>query len=194
MHILSTYVKSVQQLNNNKSGGPDLYLNELFKHGKYVLSSYLLLLFNKIFEKGYFPEAWTEGFVIPLHKKGNINDVNNYRGITLLSTLGKLFTRLLNNRLCEWSEKYSVYVEAQAGFRSKMGTVDNVFVLHGLVSHLINNGEKLYAALIDFSKAFDYVSRDNLWMKLVKLGIRGPIFNIYKINVHKCQVESKIYE
>ena len=48
--------------------------------------SYLLNLFNIIFDIGYFPEVWSEGYVIPLHKKGSINDENNYRGITLLST------------------------------------------------------------------------------------------------------------
>ena len=66
-------------------------------------------------------------------KKGNINDENNYRGITLLSTLGKLFTRILNYRLMNWTENYAVYVEAQAGFRANMGASDNIFVLHGLL-------------------------------------------------------------
>ena len=173
-------LKSIKHLNSDKSGGPDMYLNEFFIHGKNVLSSHLLKLFNKIFEIGYFPEAWSEGFVVPLHKKGSINEVNNYRGITLLSTLGKLFTRVLNNRLCEWAEMYSVYIESQAGFRSEMGTADNIFVLHGLVSHMINNNKQLHCAFIDFSKAFDYVTRDNLWMKLIKLGIRGKILQIIR--------------
>ena len=60
----------------------------------------------------------------------------NYRGITLFSTLGKLFTKILNSRLTDWAENYGVYVEAQAGFRSKMGTIDNIFVLHGLITHI----------------------------------------------------------
>ena len=77
----------------------------------------------------------------------------NYRGITLLSTLGKLFTRVINNRLSQWAEEYSVYIEAQAGFRSGMGTVDNIFVLHGLISHILNQGKHLYCAFVDFTKA-----------------------------------------
>ena len=72
-------------------------------------------LFNKIFESGIFPEEWSAGFIIPQLKRGNLNDVENYRGITLLSTLGELFTRLVNNRLSEWSETYFVLIEAQAG-------------------------------------------------------------------------------
>ena len=165
------------QLKNNKS---DLYLNEFFINGVDVLVTYILPLFNKIYELGYFPTNWAEGYVIPLHKKGGINDVNNYRGITLLSTLGKLFTRLLNNRLYDWAEKYGVYIEAQAGFRAKMSTVDNIFVLHGLINHMVNNGTKLFCAFIDFSKAFDYVCRDNLWFKMIKLGLRGKVLNIIR--------------
>ena len=129
---------------------------------------------------GYFPKSWSEGHIIPLHKKGNINCVENYRGITLLSCLGKLFTRLLNNRLSAWAEEYGIYVEAQTGFRTHLGTIDNIFVLHGLITHLINQGKMLYCAFIDFTKAFDYIVRDNLWYKLISLGVRGKILNLIK--------------
>ena len=61
-----------------------------------------------------------------------------------------------------------------------MSTVDNIFVLHSLITHFINRGKKLYCCFIDFTKAFDYVVQDNLWFKLVKLGLRGNILNIIK--------------
>lgn len=155
-------------------------LNEFFKYGVDILIHYLYKLFNVIFTMGYFPQKWTDGFIVPLHKKGNINEVENYRGITLLSTFGKLFSRVLNNRLNAWAEEHHVYLEAQAGFRKGMGTVDNIFVLHGLIKHFVNEGKRLYAAFIDFTKAFDYVVRDNLWLKLIKFGVRGPILNVIK--------------
>ena len=60
---------------------------------------------------------------------------------------------------------------------SNMGTVDNIFVLHGIISHMLNEGKRLYCAFIDFTKAFDYVVRDTFWMKLIKFGIRGNILN-----------------
>ena len=94
--------------------------------------------------------------------------------------MGKLFTRVLNNRLAEWAESYGVLIEAQAGFRPGMSTADNIFVLHGLISHVLNNGHKLYCAFIDVTKAFDYIVRENLWYKLVKLGVRGKILDILK--------------
>ncbi|MES9884415.1 MAG: reverse transcriptase family protein, partial [Sedimenticola sp.] len=171
---------SIMQLKNSKSGGPDMVLNEFLIHGKAVLLPFLSALFNAALNKGYFPDAWGEGHIVPIHKKGNINLVNNYRGITLLSTIGKLFTRILNNRLTNWAEQYFVYVESQAGFRKNMGTVDQIFVLHGLISHIINKGSKLFCAFVDFSKAFDYIVRENMWYKLIKLGIRGKLFNVIK--------------
>ena len=171
---------AIGQLRTNKSAGPDKLLNEFFINGKDILCKTLFILFNKLFGMGYFPKEWTEGFIIPLHKKGSINDVENYRGITLLSTLGKLLSRVINNRLSDWAEEYYILIEAQAGFRPGMGTVDNIFVLHGLITHHLNHGKKLFCAFVDFTKAFDYVVRDNLWFKLIHLGLRGNILNIIK--------------
>ncbi|MCG8046233.1 MAG: reverse transcriptase family protein, partial [Candidatus Thiodiazotropha endolucinida] len=133
-----------------------------------------------LYEMGYFPESWTEGHIIPIFKKGDRNDVSNYRGITLLSIVGKLFTRILNNRLIDWAEEYNIYVEAQAGFRKNMGTTDNIFILNNLITHCINSNERLYCAFVDFTKAFDFVVRDILWFKLLKLGIRGKMLDIIK--------------
>ena len=123
---------AIGQLSNGKSGGPDKLLNEFFIHGKEILLSTLHILFNAVLDKGYFPKEWTLGEIIPLHKKGDKANVQNYRGITLQSTLSKLFTRILNNRLTSWAEEYGIYIEAQAGFRQRMSTVDNVFVLNSL--------------------------------------------------------------
>lgn len=171
---------AIKQTRNGASAGPDLFLNEFLKHGSEVLLLYIYDLFNKVFEMGYFPEKWSEGYIIPIFKKGDKNDVANYRGITLLSTVGKLFTRILNNRLNCWAEKYNVYVEAQAGFRKHMGTTDNIFVLNSLITHYLNNNENLYCAFIDFTKAFDYVVRDILWYKLLKIGVRGKMLDVIK--------------
>ena len=122
---------------------------------------YLQGLFNLLFDMGHLSDIWSEVYIVPIHKKGSLNNVENYRGITLLGVLGKLFTRILNNRLTQWAEDYyiHVYIEAQARFRNHMmSTVDNIFVLHGLITHLFNEGKKLYCDFVDFSKAFDFVS------------------------------------
>lgn len=119
-------------------------------------------------------------FIIPILKKGDIDEPANYRGITLLSTLGKLFTRILNNRLNEWAERYRIYIEAQAGLRKNMGTVDNIFILNSLITHLLNQNKQLYCVFVDFTKAFHFVVRDILWYKLLNFGVRGRMLDIIR--------------
>ena len=141
---------------------------------------YIHKLFNYIFDSGIFPSVWSDGLLIPLYKKGSTSNPDNFRGITLLSTLGKLFTRLLNSRYDEWAESYRIYVEAQYGFRAGRGTVDCIYILHSAINNFIESGKALYTLFVDFSKAFDRVVYDNLWYKLIKLGIHGKIFDIVK--------------
>ena len=74
------------ELNNDRSGGSDFVSNEMFKYGFDIIGKYIVTLFNKIFNLGYFPPAWTEGYIVPLFKNGDQNNPGNYRGITILST------------------------------------------------------------------------------------------------------------
>ena len=94
--------------------------------------------------------------------------------------VGKLFTRILNNRLNKWAEEYNIYVEAQAGFRKSMGTTDYIFILNNLITHCLNKNERLFCAFVDFTKAFDFIVRDVLLFKLIKLGVRGKLLDIIK--------------
>lgn len=184
--------KACKQLSNGKSGGPDKFLNEFFKYGVNHFILCLNKLFNKIFDLGYFPETWANGYIIPLHKKGNINNHENYRGITLLSTLGKLYTRVINNRLSTWAEDYYVYIDAQAGFRTNMSTTDNVFILNAVITHMLNSNKKLFTCFVDYTKAFDLLVHENIWYKLIKLGLRGKILNIIKSFYFKLKSSVKL--
>ena len=103
-------MKAIDGLHHFKSIGPDRVLNEFIISGKNILCQYLCTLFSTSFISGHFPQSWVDGCIIPLHKKGSINNVNNYRGITLLSCLGKLFTTILNSRLSNWAENYHIYI------------------------------------------------------------------------------------
>ena len=90
-------------------------------------------------ETGYIPTDWTIGIIKVLYKnKGDINDVNNYRGITLLSCLGKLFTSVLNSRLYNYLTTENILGSEQAGFRPKHSTIDHIFALHILSNYYIN--------------------------------------------------------
>ena len=182
--------KACSQLTSGRSGGPDKILNEFLKHGFPYLCGYFNALFNKVLKLGYFPSQWTEGYIVPIFKKGDPNLPGNYRGITLLSTLGKLFTRIINNRLNSWAEDYFVYTESQAGFRKNMGTIDNIYVFNHILESVLKQKNKLYVCFVDFTKAFDLLLRGNIFYKLIKYGVRGNMMNT--IHSLYCNVKSSI--
>ena len=187
----SEVIKAIKQLKHGKSSGPDLLINEFFIYTCDILASKITTLFNVILMSGHFPKRWTEGVIIPIHKKGNKGAVGNYRGITLLSVFGKLFTRVLNNRLTFWAESYGILIEEKGGFREKWSTIDNIFVLHSLINLVTEKGGKVYTAFVDFRKAFDYVNRDCLWSKLITSGIRGNILNIIRSMYNEVKAKVK---
>ena len=74
-------------------------------------------LFNIMLDTGIILSGWSLGVIIPIHKKGDKANPDNYRGITLLSCFGKLFTSVLNNKLYKFLEQNELLSEVQAGFR-----------------------------------------------------------------------------
>ena len=93
-------IKTVKNLKNNKSPGIDSIINEHMKTTINVMAPIYVKLFNLIFDSGFVPDSWTLGNILPIYKnKGNINLAENYRPITLLSCLVKVFTAILNDRI-----------------------------------------------------------------------------------------------
>jgi hypothetical protein len=121
--------------------------------------------------------------------KGDANDPDNYRAITLISCSGKLFTSIINSRLTFLSNEFDIISRCQSGFRNGYPTTDNIFIMHALISLYFSFGKKLYCTFIDFRKAFDTVWRIGLWKKLQNYGIEGKcfriIYNMYD-NIKSC--------
>merc|ERR1711872_1002033 len=121
----------------------------------------------------------------PIYKqKGEKSDPNNYRGISIISCLGKLFTALINERLTKFADLNEIIGEEQAGFRTGYSTQDHIFTLHAIIetyqNHIYktNQNKKLYCAFIDYQKAFDLVDRSCLWAKLLACDIKGKIMKL----------------
>ena len=89
--------------------------------------------------------------------KGSSKDPKNYRAITLMSCLGKVFTGILNNRLASLSDEIGLLSSAQAGFRNAHSTADNIFILHSLINLYLSTKKKLFFTFIDFGRAFDTI-------------------------------------
>ena len=91
-------------------------------------------LFNLVLLTGIIPSAWCIGIIKPIFKnKGSPEDPNNYRGITILSCFGKLFTSILNNRIKGYIENFKILGSEQAGFRHNHSTADHLFTLYGII-------------------------------------------------------------
>ena len=117
--------------------GLDHVTSEMLKHVKHTLMPYLCKLFNAIFDQCTYPSSWTKSIIIPLHKKGCINDVNNYRGTSLIRILSKVFTSVISSRLQLWAESNEIIVEEQCGFRRGYSTVDNTFTPHTVIQQYL---------------------------------------------------------
>ena len=115
--------------------------------------------------------------VVTLYKnKGDRGDCNNYRGISLLSVVVKVFARVVLTRLQILAEQ--VYPESQCGFRANRSTVDMIFSLRQLQEKCREQRQPLFVAFIDLTKAFDLVSRDGLFKILPKIGCPPKLLSI----------------
>ena len=101
-------LKVVRTLKNNKSSGNDQILNEFLKYSPPKIIDTIVRLFNVILDTGIFPKQWSVGIIKPLYKNTGAKDnLNNYRGFTILSCLGKLFSIFLNSRLTRLGNNWS---------------------------------------------------------------------------------------
>ena len=145
--------KCITKLKNSKSPGCDNKINEYLKSTKEIFLPVYESLFNKIFDSGILPTSWLEGSITPIYKnKGDSSDPANYRPITILSCLGKVFTAVLNNRLTDFIDTHKLLNENQAGFRKEYSTSDHIFVLSSLIEIIESKKKHLFCAFVGLEK------------------------------------------
>ena len=133
-------------------------------------------LCSEVFEAERVPRDWTRGLIFPLFKGGDKLSTDNYRGICLLSIIGKLYASILNQRLLQWCEKRRKFGEEQAGFRPGRTTMDHAFVLSELVRSRKSSGLDSHICFLDIRKAYDTVSRESLWKRLLDIGVNSKMW------------------
>ena len=175
--------KVILKLKNEKAGGIDKIIPELIKAIDDSVIDVITLILNKIFDSGDFPEEWALGIIVILFKDGTKSDLNNYRGITLLSMLGKILVGVLHNRLWEVVDKFEILRENQAGFRHGYRTTDHIFTLSTVINHyVIKTKDHCFYALL--------ISRKHL-IKLTincfgKTSIAMELVEIFLISLNLC--------
>jgi len=170
--------EAMRTLKNGKAGCPtDGLVNELLKYGGMTLAGMLAPFMQLVLDCSTAPEQFLEGVIIYMHKKGDPKNTNNYRGITLLSVVGKLTNKVIANRLISAAEEHELLHEAQNAFRPGRSTDDHIFTLSQLVRGRKNRNQRTYAFFLDLQKAYDTVWRDGLLYVLWQKGIRGKLWH-----------------
>ena len=158
----------------------DMIPNEVLKN--LTMKEFLHKFFNLSLINKCMPSGWNLGIIKPI-PKGADKDPNiplNYRGITLLPCIYKVFSTIINQRIILHLEQNGLLADEQNGFRAKRSCTDHLYTCTTIVRDTLENNRPTYCAFIDLQKAFDRVNRDLLWYKLDKIGISGRMFNIIK--------------
>ena len=170
---------AIDNLENKSSSGHDGISNKLLKLLKFELSKSLTLIINQMITTGVFPDSLKVSKIIPLFKKGDSSLLSNYRPISLLPTISKIFERILYNQLYEYFDNH-LLAEQQYGFRSNHSTEYAAVKLVDHISKEMESGNTPAALYIDLSKAFDTLSFDILLYKLNHYGIKDNAFKLLK--------------
>ena len=171
-------MKAISQLKSNKSVGPDKISNEMLKCGRMILLPYLSKVFNACIKSESYPKSWAESSITPIYKSDNVDDPNNYRGISISSSIGKIFNSIMYSRLQKFLNENSIIDPCQIGFMKKARTSDHMFILKCLLDKYCAKSGKLYACFVDLRKAFDSVIHPGLRYKLKLLGVGNTFYNI----------------
>ncbi|VDP52534.1 unnamed protein product [Schistosoma curassoni] len=131
-----------------------------------------------IWDEEQVPTDWKEGLLVKIPKKGDLSKCDKYRGITLLSIPGKVFNRVLLNRMKDSVD--AQLRDQQAGFRKDRSCTDQIATLRIIVEQSIEWNSSLYINFIDYEKAFDRVDRITLWKLLQYYGVTENIVNIIR--------------
>nr|VZI43364.1 unnamed protein product [Spirometra erinaceieuropaei] len=167
---LQETIRAVQQLSSGKAPGSDAIPAEVYKHGGPQLMDHLTALFQEMWRQGEVPHDFKDANIVPLYKrKGNRQVCDNHRGISLLNIGGKIFARILLNRLNNHLEQ-GLLPESQCGFRRHRGTTDMIFAARQLQEKCREMRTHLYSTFVDLTKAFDTVNREGLWKIMQKFG------------------------
>jgi hypothetical protein len=142
---LEEVLENMKRLKNNKSEGVDFIKNEYIKNCPRSVIVLAVSLFSLVLKTGIVPTLWCIGLINPIYKqKGSSLDPKNYRGVTLLSCLGKLFISCVNTRLTMYVISRGIIGEEQAGFREGYSTFDHIFVFNELINLYLVDKKRLF--------------------------------------------------
>ena len=131
-------------------------------------------VFDIAWKGGKIPHEWREAIIVLIYKKGSRDECGNYRGIGLLSVVGKIYARVVCDRLRVLTD--AVLMDEQGGFRVRRGCVEQIFAVRQVIEKVIEK-DKVHGvcSICRSGKAYDSVSRSKLWVALKDYGVKGQL-------------------
>ncbi|CAI6372445.1 unnamed protein product [Macrosiphum euphorbiae] len=170
--LLSDIYDELSSLKSTTCPGPDSIPYTFFTNCKCVLSIPLLYLFNTSLKFGVFQDKWKISYIKPIPKGGDLTLVTNYRPISIISIIPKLFEIIVHKKIFPLFK--NIISDVQHGFMPGKSTTTNLLVLQNYILQAFRTGLQVDVIYTDFSKAFDKVDHCALRSKLFNLGIRNP--------------------
>ncbi|KAL8561120.1 hypothetical protein ACOMHN_033703 [Nucella lapillus] len=167
--------KAVKTSPKGKAAGDDGITTEAIHVCGETRIHWLTTIFQKAWEERKVPEDWQNAIVVPIWKKGGKKDCSTYRGISLLSHVGKMYAKILEQRTRAKTEQ--LLSDAQFGFRKGRGCTHAIFALRQLCERAIEYDQDLHLVFADQEKALDRVNRDKPWKVLEHYDVKGQLLD-----------------
>lgn len=188
-------------LDPNKATGPDGIGNRLLKESAVPIASPMSHLFNFCLSLGHFPDCWKVANVIPVYKKNDPLLCTNYRPISLLPCISKVFEKLLFNHIFSFLKTHNLISKRQSGFTPGDSAVNQLIAICNNLYKCIDSGDEMIGVFLDLTKAFDKVWHAGLLYKMQCIGISGKRLEILKsylterkqrvvLNGHKSEIKT----
>lgn len=174
-----TVILTIKNLNETRSVGSDGIPMKFIKDSLHVVACYITCIINTSIVTGLFPTAWKHALVVPLFKSGDVNDLSNYRPISLLPIVSKVLEKIVSVQLTQFLESNNLLSNTQHGFRPKLSTETALTVITDKIYSNMDAKKVSLLTLCDLSKAFDSVSPEILLSKCVELHIDNFWFKSY---------------
>ena len=145
----------------------------VIKRCAHVITPVLAAYYNILISKGIFPDVLKTGRVTPVYKKGNPEDIANYRPVSTLAVFGKIFEKVIYTRMFNFATSQGVISPTQFGFRKSHSTSHAINYSVNLITESLKRKSHVLGIFIDLSKAFDTIDHSLLLIKLERCGVRG---------------------